>query len=803
MAISRVPQIRGYAVPNSVAYGLSLNSSFSSSPSKLKINFVNENGNYSLPNLNLRSSYTISFGGFRFRGKLWGYNLKESAGEKTLEVEFIDESVILDQTYVVLWKRGFFRTNGQNVSQRIEINLSDETYLIPSFQGDSFPYTKYIERALPNQFVFRNRREFPGGTYGNIIYLGIENTPQSECDIPDTFYTFNDLKRLLPFSVTNIPNNNTLKNTYEGTLRSVLGSWCGDLGYDYFWDYSSNRLVFYNVSRGIGLRVPNFNPDTIISKESSASLQGTFRQYGASYTAKPKEPLKTVGFSASFSTGRGVSPIHLSFLINRNDKPQKLDDSRDDRSTWGSGRDQKEFLACAFLGYISRGLRDLYCIRKEYAEVLGYETNLKKITGTQKQKLISALAANGLEESINEFKKLDNDNLDNYDFVFTPFDETFADAWFNIEQEMLQSIGKYYRVPDSSGSFFFCSRNTVAEINITVEPEGANELIGGAENGVVRKVFSRGGNMSHSAEQILDKLKYKDIADNISQCLSYHLALKENGLFQKLTSQGFELEKNISHLVIIPNYENFSKKLCPIEISISSGSNPQEVTWKEMSESNTNTGRNNCKEYEDNLKYACLTAREEAKSNALKAVGQSEEDKEPNNLVSGLQSKIARKATIKLKNLSADLYAPSDSPFRIICSYSISANKISNTTENGFINFDTTLPRTKFSDMAEIRFALQNETSGEDEFGSPRNDLTPLPSIQATAPQRTEKYVIAGEPNGSLRPGDGLTTLDVSLSSDGFTTSVTYSSRPPSLVKADNTLRQVNSQLNRATFNAS
>jgi hypothetical protein len=802
MAITKVPQIRGYTIPNSVPYGLSLTSNFSSAPSKLTVSFVNADGNYSLPSLNLSSTYRITFGGFTFQGKLWGYNLKESASEKTLEVEFIDNSVILDQYYVVLWKRGFFGEKGTPVSNKIEVDLSKETYLVPTFSKGSFPYTSYVEKSLKNQVVYRNSREFRGATVGNIILVGKENLVNSECDIPDTFYTFNDLRKLLPFTPANAPSDSNLKGTNEGTLRSVLNSWCGDLGYDYFWNYSTNRLEFYSVSQGIRLSPPSFNAGSIISKEKSASLQGTFRQYGASYTAKPKEALKTVGFSSSFSTSRSVNPIHLSFLINKNDRPQNLDDTKDDKSTWGSKRSQNEFLACAFLGYISRNLRDIYCLQKEYDEVLGYQANTKYIQGQEKQKLISFLTANGFEDAINEFKKLDNDTLENYDFIFTPFDEEFANSWFQIEQDMLQSLGKYYRIPDSSGSFFFCSKNIVAEINITIEPEGANELIGGEKNGVVRKVLTRGGQMSHSAEQILDQLAYKEISQNISQCLPYHAALRENGLLEKLALEDFNLEKNVTHLVIIPNYDNFVKKICPVDIKITNAGNPQEVTSLDMQKSNSSTGRKNCPNFDENLKNTCLTAREEAKDMALKDLG-SKEDKDRDSLVSGLVNRLSKKASIKLKGAEASLCAPSDSPFKIVCSYSINANKISNTTNNEIISFKTTAPSSRRVDMAEIRFVLQNETDATDEYATTRKKFIPLPKVESTAPQRTEKYVIAGEPNGSLRPSDGLTSIDVSLSSEGFTTSLTYSSRPPSLVRADNTLRQVNSQLNRVTFNAS
>ena len=137
MAISTVPEIKGTSSFGGVIYGLNLQMGYSSSPSKLIVDIISKNGEYSTPALN--QTITITFGNFRFTGIIWSYSIKETVGEKTLQIEIIDNSILLDRHYVMLWKRGFFGSKGKKQSIAKEVNIN-ETILVPILVGNSIKF---------------------------------------------------------------------------------------------------------------------------------------------------------------------------------------------------------------------------------------------------------------------------------------------------------------------------------------------------------------------------------------------------------------------------------------------------------------------------------------------------------------------------------------------------------------------------------------------------------------------------------------------------------------------------------------
>jgi hypothetical protein len=241
MAIKTIPSISGPSF-GGVIYGMTMSSTFSTSPSKLILNIVNETGTYSTPSLNSRQS--VQFGGFNFNGIVWSYSFNNTSDERSLEVQLIDNSIQLDRKHVVLWKRGLLGKNGTSSNVSKEINLSDESTLVPMMQGSPYPYLDFKEVQLGKASVSRTVYSQSPTWVGDTLLLGKEKWPDSKCDIPDTYYTFNDLKSAFPFAVRNAPSNSTLQATYEGSLREVISSWCADLGYDFFWDYSNDSTFF-------------------------------------------------------------------------------------------------------------------------------------------------------------------------------------------------------------------------------------------------------------------------------------------------------------------------------------------------------------------------------------------------------------------------------------------------------------------------------------------------------------------------------------------------------------------------------
>jgi len=798
MAITTVPQISGPSF-GGVIYGLSLSIGYSQEPSKLILDIVNERGQYSTPSLNSRTS--VSFAGFNFNGTIWSYNFKETAQEKTLQVTIIDNSIILDRYYVLLWKRGLLNVYGSPFTKTKTFDFSDESILVPKKFGTAFPLTRFEERRLGSASVSRTGTAIGSRTLGNVILVGEEKFRSSECDLPDTWYSFNNLRAVLPFN-HNAPSNAVFKTTHEGTLRSVLASWGSDLGFDFYWDYSSDTLVCYDSTRGIVGNLPNSTASNIISKETSASLEGTFRQYGISYTSAPKEPIKTLTGSTSDAITYTVSPYKINTLARKNGNLQDL--NAGGREKWGANRSTNEFILSGILGFVSRSLRDLYSFQQEHWDSLGYQIENAKTV--PKNQMIIFLKKAGFEDMIADYEAFDAKDLPNYSFYFVNHDPTKADKWFEVEQEFLTYHGKYYRIPDNSGSFFYCSSTVTAEVQISVDPEGQvqeednNDFAG-------RKIYNRDGQMSHDQASALEALGYEKLTKDIQSCAPLHINIKEAGLFDQLVNSKLlgksDVEK-INTILLVPSSQKFVKAKIGFEANTGKSSHPLEVTWKQQRDAIVSNGRKNCAKFDELVKKgSCISAEEEARDKAITAAGGNRREENLDDLLGGLEAKQAYYGQVKLKTGNVKIFVPSDSSLRVVCKYDITVNKISTNTTPEFLWSEGDVGTA--NDVAEIRVVNENVTDPyEDVFQSKRKTRIPVASnVIANAPQQNIKYTFAGNPNGvSLSPRAGLSNLDVSLSSDGFKTTATFSTKAPKPAKANTLMREVSSQFNRYSFNS-
>jgi hypothetical protein len=800
MAIKTIPKISGPDF-GGVIYGLNTDIGYSNSASKLTLSIVNANGNYILPTLNKPES--VSFGNFSFNGVVWSYNLKESAGEKTLEVTLIDNSIILDRYYVLLWKRGFLGLGGTPQVKNKTFNFSDESILVPvkSNEGGGFGFTRFIERRLGSRTVSAESYSLGSSSVGNAIIVGREKFANSACDIPDTYYTFSDLN--IPCNVSNKPSNNTWKATHEGTLRSVLSSWCSDLGFDYYWDFSSDTLVFYDVSRGIS-SIKNITASNIISKEYSSSMEGTFRHYGIAYTAMPKSPVKTISSTRNITLLYNISPYPVSYFINKIDTPQSITSGRE---RYGGKRNLQDFMHAAFLGFICRSLRDLFCFEKEHWEALGYTPNTGIVVN--KKQIINALKKFGFQEMISDLESFDQKDLPNYDFSFISRDPAIADRWYEIEQELLQYEGRFYRSSDTSGSFFYCNSNMTIEVDITIDPESQLQEPN-SEQFAGKRIIDRGGVMSHDPASAQEALGYEDLKADILKCAPIHIDLKESGILDAMITADLipaNQADTLTTLIIYPKSSTFVKGKIGFTSSLSRSQNNLERSITDIKNANNQNGRKNCTTFEDSLKKgSCQSAEEIARNEAIKAAGgDPNPNEDPDNYVSGLVGKTARSCQISLKQgSSVRIHARSDQQFQVVCRYKINANKIQRVGASQFI-WSVGSPGGA-NDVAEIRISNENITDpDEDRFSSRRPGTLIRPANSAsTAPQENIKYVFAGEPQDLiLSPKNGLSSLDISLSDNGFETTVTFSNKPKKPGRANDVVRYVHSQFNRSSYNAS
>lgn len=238
-----VKQVRGNFY-GGLAYRVSWSFGGELEPSKLTIEVVNEEGKYGKPALSLREKETIEIGKFKFEGYLVSYSLNTVAEQKTLTLEYVDEAILLDKYWVGLNqqqadKRGVIPPNtiivGKqyhpcdiNMDSNIDYVESDIRLIDPCDPCPFSPVDKYKEACDPR----------------------IE-----KIDDLETFYTFSELIEKIKDTIPSLNIKLDASNLYLykaqhiGDLRSVLSSWCSDLGLIFYWDPIKKELVFKSRNR--------------------------------------------------------------------------------------------------------------------------------------------------------------------------------------------------------------------------------------------------------------------------------------------------------------------------------------------------------------------------------------------------------------------------------------------------------------------------------------------------------------------------------------------------------------------------
>jgi hypothetical protein len=305
--------------------------------------------------------------------------------------------------------------------------------------------------------------------------------------------------------------------------------------------------------------------------------------------------------------------------------------------------------------------------------------------------------------------------------------------------------------------------------------------------------------MSHSQQQALAELELdkEESQANVNKLLPRSLDIISSGLKESAFNG-----VGASHVIMVPNKSLVNKTIGNLNASIFSGSNDLETTVFDMNDSES---ENTCDIFDEQVENgSCKGAKEEAEEKQLIAVGLGEQDSN-NSPISGLKNRRAKGARIQVgRSKELKILAPSFGTYAAVYTYNFSIQLISNYQNNQKIFFNGT--DGPANDVASIEVIYDNVTDRlNDEYGKERVSSIPTAkSISNTNSKKDITYVFAGEPEGlTLSPSNGLSNLDISYSSDGFKTTVSFSTRPKQRTEADTFLRKIESQFNRSTFNAS
>lgn len=214
-----------------------------------------------------------------------------------------------------------------------DIIASLTTTRVISYYGWGANYTNVANPA----FQFGSIQE------GGLIALGTEEFSQSTCSSGAVTYSLKELKNAIKdfgFLIETVPGTSTetipdgyddLRRNYSGTLRSVLQNWGNDYGFDFSYDFTSNKIIGINLRQAITDietikdRIKNSDSLTnyagspvVETLEESASLAGTYRKYHSTIyrkDARVRNYSKTIYNQARFSPLRlqDIMPLPSSF----------------------------------------------------------------------------------------------------------------------------------------------------------------------------------------------------------------------------------------------------------------------------------------------------------------------------------------------------------------------------------------------------------------------------------------------------------------------------------------------------------
>lgn len=341
MNIIDVEQIQGDFY-GGFAYKVSWSFNGESEPSKLTVEVVNETGEYSDPELSFTNLVSIAIGSFTFDGYLVGYSLNTTAEQKTLTLEYVDQSILLDRYWIGL--KDIHVEDAANVIivgkqyHPCDINMDstldyieEETRLIDPCDPCPFsPVDKYKEACDPRT---------------------------KDIETFETYYTFSELISKITSIIPELNIDYDASGLYMykaqhiGNLRSVLSSWCSDLGLSFFWDPLQNKLIFQSRNafaddKPVSYQTIKDNPNAV-EINYRENILNTFSQ---GFMGRFERPGKFVEYSCRQDTWKMLRPITLDDLF--------LPDPEPVASNY-TGPISARSVAVA-LSYYSSGLRDLF-----------------------------------------------------------------------------------------------------------------------------------------------------------------------------------------------------------------------------------------------------------------------------------------------------------------------------------------------------------------------------------------------------------------------------------------------------------
>ena len=781
MAIKSIPQIVAPSFGGFV-FALDFSMGYADSPSKLTYKVVSSSGTYTTPSIG--SSCSVGFGDFSFDGRVFSYEIEESTSGKILSITLVDNSVILDKLYVVVFRPGLFGKNGVSSTASLPVVFTaDDSYYDLKDNGSGFSLVKV---TFNNGSVNRTVRSH-NGMVGDLIIVGSEEPPDTKCEVASTSYTFNDLKGVVNVSgFSSCPiTNSEVRKTYEGTLRSVLNSWCQDFGYSFYWDYRNNKIVFFDLKNSI-FSIPDSVVDkSIISKKTLRSAEGKYNQLSANYFIKPYTPKSTnLSKSSSKWSGMSLSAIPWTYFIDKSL-------ASGGTTKFGSGRSQSEFIESAVCGYLTPALRAIYnySVKKKWGPACGFVgSNYHPIDAGQ---AASALTVGSYAEKMYNMSAFSGDDIEDlsssYDCILVNYDVGIEEAWATTEQDIFTSkIGAYYYGPGTrSSDSTFCSATSIVSMSVSVDPEGTQYEDGDAKLDASiagRKIFQRGGaGPSIPSQGALKQLGIDEGQEYISNLLpSRHDISSQSSVGDILLSYAIASKSNISKynsIVFIPKKKLVDSYLNNFSVSYTTGPNDREQTANEIAAAQKPANQCTLKDLNEKK---CLSAKQELQEAQRGAA--EDQSSTSGGGVTGLSNKYGIGASVRANGAAVTVISSSVASYAGVITTSYSTEVLIDETKGESITFESDGVTSTSDPLIGTRFILENRSIADNlvkDKPTPSDLFSRVGYVQ-DEDLRTVTYTcsdfVVGLPIGQ---DSGITNLDISISDAGFSATYSYSTRPP------------------------
>jgi hypothetical protein len=291
---------------NSVIISADFDIGFGDKPSKFVINVINTTGDYvdEEKNLSYLDPHDIDYGPFRFRFYLESFQFQKAAGQRKLQLTFVDGSTVLDRIYVAL--------SDKDATIDDQAVYHTEAYFpilcdAPEFYPPQWATNGLVNQSKVTMFPVKDAsldpwsilRDMNSLEKGGQLTIGwtqpsLENF-NHDCNNEDAVYNFCHLLWNIQRFGINVKgdflqydaNGNVLLDKWGGplyrdrnpfhyksiggvTLRDCLNQWCEIQGFSWFYDFQTNAIV----------GVDEYTQSSVTKYEEVRKIIGTLSENG-------------------------------------------------------------------------------------------------------------------------------------------------------------------------------------------------------------------------------------------------------------------------------------------------------------------------------------------------------------------------------------------------------------------------------------------------------------------------------------------------------------------------------------------